>query len=83
MMRLGLMAATIQFVYWARLSMRPIQWHVKTHWHSDRFTNRILVTAHVYQALRWWTDLANLSEGKTFRDLILTVTITTDASKLG
>ena len=80
---LGLMAATIQTVEFARLSMRSVQWHLKDSWKSRNLLDMVMVTRHVFEALQWWTVRQNLSLGRPFQPPKATLTVTTDASKLG
>ena len=81
---LGLMAACISVVQNARLHMRPVQWHLKTHWNAkDPLTKKVMVTSESLTALRWWMDPANLSRGKPFQDPPPELVVTTDASTEG
>ena len=80
---LGLMAATISTVQYARLRMRPIQWHLRDCWKSRDFSERVMVPSQLLSHLLWWTEAAHLSEGMPFQQPPHQVTVTTDASKEG
>jgi hypothetical protein len=80
---LGLMAATIVSVRHARLRMRPIQFFVKQGWNSSDFEQKLMTTRVVAQALLWWVNVENLTQGVPLRALIPTLVITTDASMEG
>ena len=40
---------------YARLRMRPIQWHLIDSWVSGEFSERIMVTSQLLPYLLWWT----------------------------
>ena len=82
---LGVMAATIPTVTMARLHMRPVQWYFKGKWSATRHNlfHPVMTTATLHPCLRWWSDPANLSQGKLFQKPPHTLVVTTDASMEG
>ena len=54
---LGLLASTEKMVPLGGLHMRPLQWHLKRHWHVPMSLNRPLAWInHSKRASSWWTD---------------------------
>ena len=61
---LGLMASCLSVVRFARLYMRPIQWHVKDCWAPPlRLQAPVMVTRALVSDLQWWLHLPNLERG--------------------
>ena len=78
---LGLMAVTLLVIPYAHLSMRPVQWYLKTWWMSSPGLNHLVfVNSNLVWNLQWWTVDSNLLEGKPFMFPPHTVTVTMDAS---
>ena len=62
---IGLLTATEKQVVSGRLHMRPIQWHLKKHWHVPESLEKIIpipLSLHVH--LRWWLHPANVLSGQ-------------------
>ena len=82
---LGLMASLVDVVPQCRLRMRPLQFHLLSHF---RPTTRDLRTPvplgqHVLPHLQWWLRDTNLLVGSPFGGWNPTLTVTTDASLSG
>lgn len=82
---LGLMASCIELVPNARLYMRPIQLHLLHFWKpiTNDLEMIVPVTQHLKQHLHWWLNQANITKGRSLAQWSNSVTITTDASKIG
>lgn len=80
---LGLMAATISTVRFARLRMRSVQFHFMRHWGSWLLNEWIMITRDLCQSLQWWLAEENLSQGLPFSPPTHTMVIVTDASREG
>lgn len=81
---LGVLAATIPSVAYARLHARPIQWYVKRHWRASRgLLWPVMVRLNLVTALQWWTESLNLSQGLPFQSPSHDLTVTTDSSMEG
>jgi len=81
---IGLMAACLEVVRYARLAMRPIQWFVKDHWSSPLGLNhRVMITRNLASHVQWWTLKTNLAQGVELQPDSPSLVITTDASLEG
>ena len=81
---LGLMASCLAVVPYARLYMRPIQWHVKDRWNPTKGLNApIMVNMALTEHLQWWLSPTNLQQGVLLSPPAHTLTVTTDASLQG
>ena len=81
---IGLMAASIDMVQYARLAMRPIQWYLKDRWTAAlglRFP--ILVTRELRDLVLWWTVESNLRQGIRLHPPPPRLVLTSDASLEG
>jgi hypothetical protein len=85
MQLLGLMAASLEVVPWARMFMRPIQLYLMSFWSPRRLDleYKILVRRSLLPHLLWWVDRRNLLQGKLLNPLVPQCTVTTDASLNG
>ena len=58
---IGLLTATEKQVWLGRLHMRPIQWHLKRHWHVPEVLDKVMpVPPSLHPHLEWWLDEANV-----------------------
>jgi len=81
---LGLMAATIATVQFARLNMRPVQWFLRQRWSASMgLTTKLMFPTELLPCCRWWMESSNLSLGREFVPPPHTVVVTTDASNEG
>ena len=82
---LGLMASCIELIPNARLYMRPIQLHLLHFWRPVTKDMQMIVpvTQHLKGHLKWWLDIANITQGRSLVQWSDPITITTDASKTG
>ena len=82
---LGLVASCIELVPNARLYMRPIQLHLLHFWKpiTGDLEMIVPVTQHLKQHLHWWLNQANITKGRSLAQWSNSITITTDASKIG
>jgi hypothetical protein len=51
---LGLMSSCLMVVRFARLYMRPIQWHVKDRWALHLVQAPVMVSLALVSDLQWW-----------------------------
>ena len=82
---LGLIAAMLEVVPWARLMMRPLQAHLRDHW-DQTFQSpfkRVPVTQDLAECLFWWSQPDNLLRGIPLNPPLPEVTLTTDAYTKG
>lgn len=81
----GVLAATIPMTKFARLRIRPVQWHLHSVWNRTRQSLEfpVLVTHDVFQHLQWWTSLRNLLSGLDLFPVREQCVLTTDASSQG
>jgi ribonuclease HI len=79
---LGLMAATLLAVPYARLYMRPLQWFMNSHRDSriHGLSHKIMVSRALLPTLQWWAHIPNLTQGLSWKTPVPSVTLTTDAS---
>ena len=82
---LGMIAAMLDVVPYARLRMRPLQVHLKRHWNqaAQPQSTRIPVTERLTPCLQWWSSQDHLLAGLPLCPPKPNVTITSDASKKG
>ena len=64
--------------------MRPIQWHLKRHWHVPEILDKIIpVPPALHPHLDWWLDERNVLRGQPLHPLRHTLQVFTDASNEG
>ena len=82
---LGLMAACIGLVPFARLQMRPIQLCLLSQWrpHLDNLEHMIQVNEFLIPHLLWWTKQENVLAGTSILSFRADLTLWTDASSYG
>ena len=81
---IGLLTVTEKQVPAGRLHMRPIQWHLKNHWHIPESLEKIiLIPRSLHLHLRWWLKEENVLPGQHLHPLHHAVQIFTDASNEG
>ena len=82
---MGVMAASIQVVPFARLRMRPLQLHFLHRWNSlhNLLTDMLVVPFCLADHIRWWTIPSNLNCGMPLSPRPYTHVVTTDASGRG
>ncbi|KAJ1114356.1 hypothetical protein NDU88_002594 [Pleurodeles waltl] len=82
---LGSMASCIHLVPNARLHIRPLQENLEDQWCQlrDDWENKVLLSPHTLQSLKWWCLPSNLLVGIPFQQRPPSQTIVTDASLLG
>ena len=81
---IGLLTATEKQVVSGRLHMRPIQWHLKKHWHApESLKNVIPIPSSLHVHLRWWLDPTKVLSGQPLHPLQHALQLFTDASNEG
>ena len=81
---IGLLTATEKQVWAGRLHMRPVQWHLKRHWHVPESLEKIIpVPLSLHPHLDWWLDETNVLKGQPLHPLQHALQIFTDASNEG
>ena len=81
---IGLLTATEKQVISGRLHMRPIQWHLKNHWHVPEVLEKeIPLPRSLYPHLQWWLDENNVLSGQPLHPLQHALQLFTDASNEG
>ena len=81
---IGLLTATEKQVVSGRLHMRPIQWHLKNHWHVPEVSEKeIPLPRSLYPHLQWWLDENNVLSGQPLHPLQHALQLFTDASNEG
>ena len=81
---IGLLTATEKQVVAGRLYMRPIQWHLKRHWHVPESLEKIIpLPQSLHPHLRWWLDPGNVLKGQPLHPLRHALQLFTDASNEG
>ena len=81
---IGLLTATEKQVVAGRLHMRPIQWHLKRHWHVPESLEKIIpLPQSLHPHLRWWLDPGNVLKGQPLHPLLHALQLFTDASNEG
>ena len=81
---IGLLTATEKQVVSGRLHMRPIQWHLKKHWHAPESLEKVIpIPSSLHVHLRWWLDPAKVLSGQPLHPLQHALQLFTDASNEG
>ena len=81
---IGLLTATEKQVWAGRLHMRPVQWHLKRHWHVPESLEKIIpVPLSLHPHLDWWLDKTNVLKGQPLHPLQHALQIFTDVSNEG
>ena len=81
---IGLLTATEKQVLSGRLHMRPIQWHLKRHWHIPEVLEKVIpVPPSLHPHLDWWLDESNVLGGQPLHPLQHALQLFTDASNEG
>ena len=81
---IGLLTATEKQVVSGRLHMRPIQWHLKKHWHAPESLEKVIpIPSSLHVHLRWWLDPAKVLSGQHLHPLRHALQLFTDASNEG
>ena len=81
---ISLLTATEKQVPLGRLHMRPIQWHLKTHWHIPESLEKVIpIPRSLHPHLQWWLMEENVLTGQHLHHLRHAVQIFTDASNEG
>ena len=81
---IGLLTATEKQVWAGRLHMRPVQWHLKRHWHVPESLEKIIpVPLSLHPHLDWWLEKNNVLKGQPLHPLQHALQIFTDASNEG
>ena len=71
-------------VWSVRLHMRPIQWHLKRHWHVPEVLEKIIpIPQSLHPHLDWWLDGKNVLRGQPLHPLQHAIQVFTDASNGG
>ena len=64
--------------------MRPIQWHLKRHWHVPEVSEKVIPLPHsLHPHLDWWLNEGNVLRGPPLHPLQHTLQMFTDASNQG
>ena len=80
----GLLTATEKQVVLGRLHMKPIQWHLKKHWHVPEVLEKVIpLPKSLYVHLKWWLDEHNVLRGQPLHTLRHALQLYTDASNEG
>jgi len=82
---LGSMASQSHFILYARLHMRPLQWHLASRWTQgvDSPDQQIPISLLIKACLRWWWSRTLLLEGVPLIHPPASVRIFSDASTQG
>ena len=81
---IGLLTATEKQVHLGRLHMRPIQWHLKSHWRIPESLEKVIpISSSLQPHLQWWLQEDNVLTGKLLHPIKHALQIFTDASKEG
>ena len=81
---IGLLTATEKQVWSGRLHMRPIQWHLKRHWHVPEVLEKVIpVPQSLHPHLDWWLDEDHVLRGQPLHPLQHALQLFTDASNEG
>ena len=64
---IGLLTATEKQVRSG--GMRPIQWHLKRHWHVPELLEKIPIPKSLHPHLDWWLDKRNVLQGQPLHPL--------------
>ena len=81
---IGLLTATEKQLLSGCLHLRPIQWHLKCHWHVPEVLEKIIpVPQSLHPHLDWWLDENNVLGGQPLHPLQHALQLFTDASNEG
>ena len=81
---IGLLTATEKQVVSGCLHMRPIQWHLKKHWHVPEALEKIIpIPRFLHVHLKWWLDPEKVLKGQPLHPLQHALQLFTDASNEG
>ena len=81
---IGLLTATEKQVVAGWLHMRPIQWHLKRHWHVPESLEKIIpIPKSLHPHMRWWLNPSNVLKGQPLHPLQHALQLFTDASNEG
>ena len=81
---IGLLTATEKQVWSGRLHMRPIQWHLKRHWHVPESLEKVIPLPHsLHPHLDWWLKESNVLRGQPLHPLQHALQLFTDAVNEG
>ena len=81
---IGLLTATEKQVWAGRLHMKPVQWHLKRHWHVPESLGKIIpIPLSLHPHLDWWLEKSNVLKGQPLHPLQHALQIFTDASNEG
>ena len=81
---IGLLTATEKQVHLGRLHMRPIQWHLKSHWRiPESLEKKIPLPRGLHPHLQWWLKESNVLTGQPLHPIQHALQVFTDASKEG
>ena len=62
---IGLLTATEKQVHLGRLHMRPIQWHLKSHWRIPESLEKVIpIPSSLHPHLQWWLQEDNVLTGQ-------------------
>ena len=68
---IGLLTATEKQVPSGRLHMRPIQWHLKNHWHIPESLEKVIpIPRSLHPHLHWWLKEENVLPGQHLHPLL-------------
>ena len=81
---IGLLTGTEKEVESGRLHMRPIQWHLKKHWHVPESLEKLIpIPRSLHVHLKWWLETDKVLKGQPLHPLQHTLQLFTDASNEG
>ena len=84
MFLMGLLTATEKQVWSGRLHMRPIQWHLKRHWHIPEILEKVNSLPHsLHPHLDWWLNESNVLRSQSLHPLQHALQLFTDISNKG
>lgn len=82
---IGSLVAQEKFIHLGRFHLRPLQWHLSSHWNqvSDPQSRPVPITSDIKPVLRWWADSKRLSSGVPLHWPAPSLRVFTDASTQG
>ena len=81
---IGLLTATEKQVWSGHLHMRPVQWHLKQHWHVPKSLEKVIPLPHsLHPHLDWWLNKSNVLRGQPLHPLQHALQMFTDAANEG
>jgi len=82
---IGSIVAQERFIHLGRFYLRPLQWHLSSHWSQvkDPPSQLVPVTPDIVPVLTWWTDTSRLRAGVPLQRPPPSVRFFTDASTQG